>query len=122
MVGDCGTNMAMASRRPRKPRPPLDPAKLDELALAYVGRFATSRAKLVTYLRRKVRERGWSSDVEPDLDALARRLVELGYVDDRAFAVSKSRSLTSRGHARRGVHTRERGEPRPDGQEGEQRV
>ena len=103
MVGDCGTNMAMADRRPRKPRPPLDAAKLDELALHYVGRFATSRAKLVTYLRRKVRERGWSSDVEPDLDALARRLVELGYVDDRAFAVSKSRSLTSRGYGERRV-------------------
>ena len=103
MVGDCGTNMAMVDRRPRKPRPPLDAAKLGELALHYVGRFATSRAKLITYLRRKLRERGWSSDVAPDLDALAGRLVELGYVDDRAFAVSKSRSLTSRGYGERRV-------------------
>lgn len=103
MVGDCGTNMAMADRRPRKPRPPLDAAKLDELALHYVGRFATSRAKLITYLRRKLRERGWSSEVEPDLDALAGRLVDLGYIDDRAFAVSKSRSLTSRGYGERRV-------------------
>ena len=103
MVGDCGTNMAMAAHRPRKPRPPLDAAKLDELALTYVGRFATSRAKLISYLRRKLRERGWSSDVEPDLEGLAGRLVRLGYVDDRAFAMSKARSLTSRGYGERRV-------------------
>jgi regulatory protein len=39
--------MAMAARQPRKPRP-RSAAKLDELALAYVGRFATSRAKLAS--------------------------------------------------------------------------
>ena len=103
MVGDCGTNMAMTDRRPRKPRPPLDAAKLDELALSYVGRFATSRARLVTYLKRKLRERGWDGSGEPDLDNLSGRLVRLGYVDDRAFAVSKARSLTSRGYGERRV-------------------
>ena len=36
---------------------PLDAARLDELALAYVARFATSRAKLLRYLARKVRDR-----------------------------------------------------------------
>ena len=103
MVGDCGTNMAMTDRRPRKPRPPLNAAKLDELALSYVGRFATSRARLVTYLKRKLRERGWDGSGEPDLDSLSGRLVRLGYVDDRAFAVSKARSLTSRGYGERRV-------------------
>ena len=91
MVGDCGTNMAMGARNPRKPRPPLDAAKLDELALSYVGRFATSRAKLINYVKRKLRERGWDGDGEPPLDALADRLVQLGYVDDRAYALSKAR-------------------------------
>ena len=103
MVGDCGTNMAMASRRPRKPRPPLTAAKLEELALHYVGRFATSRAKLISYLKRKLRERGWEGAGEPDLDCLAAKLVGLGYVDDRAYAVSKARSLTSRGYGERRV-------------------
>ena len=40
MVGDCGTNMAMAMQQKRRPRPPLNAAKLEEMALNYVGRFA----------------------------------------------------------------------------------
>lgn len=95
--------MAMAARHPRKPRPPLTAAKLDELALHYVGRFATSRAKLLSYLKRKLRERGWEGDAEPDPEGLAGKLVLLGYVDDRAFALSKARSLTSRGYGERRV-------------------
>ena len=95
--------MAMAARRPRKPRPRLNAAKLDELALHYVGRFATSRSKLLFYLRRKVRERGWDGEAEPDFEELAGKLVRLGYVDDRAYAVLKARSLTSRGYGERRV-------------------
>jgi regulatory protein len=95
--------MAMNASNPRRPRPPLNSAKLDELALSYVGRFATSRAKLITYLRRKLRERGWGDDGEPALDRLADRLVRLGYVDDRAYALSKARSLTGRGYGERRV-------------------
>lgn len=95
--------MAMAVSRPRRPRPPLDPAKLEELALGYVGRFATSRAKLISYLKRKLRERGWDTDKEPDLEDLADRLVRLGYIDDEAFAMAKARSLTARGYGERRV-------------------
>ena len=68
------------------------------MALFYVGRFATSRAKLISYLRRKVRERGWDGAGEPDVAAVAERLVQLGYVDDAAFALSKARTLTTRGY------------------------
>lgn len=103
MVGDCGTNMAMPAPRSRKHRPPLTQAELEEMALAYVGRFATSRSKLVSYLARKVRERGWEGDLAPDLTALAEKLAGLGYVDDRAFALSKARSLTARGYGERRV-------------------
>jgi regulatory protein len=92
--------MAMAGRQPRKP---IDPARLDELALSYVSRFATSRAKLKTYLARKLRERGWAGDGEPPVDALADRLTRLGYVDDRAYALAKARTLTSRGYGGRRV-------------------
>jgi len=94
--------MAMAARQPRNPRP-LNPAKLDEMALRYVGRFATSRAKLSSYLKRKLRERGWDGTDDPAPDALAERLAGLGYVDDRAFALAKARSLTSRGYGERRV-------------------
>ena len=71
------------------------------MALRYVGRYATTRAKLRTYLTRKLRERGWDGAGEPDLEALAGRLAELGYVDDAAYAMSKAQALTARGFGRR---------------------
>lgn len=88
----------MPHQKARKPRPPLDARRLDEMALSYVGRFATSRAKLLAYLTRKIRERGWDGRDEPDAAAVAERLVRLGYVDDAAFALSKARTLTARGY------------------------
>ena len=90
------------SRRPaRRSPPPLDSSRLQELALRYVSKYATTRAKLREYLTRKLRERGWDGERQPDLEALANRFAELGYVDDAAFALSKSRSLTARGYGRR---------------------
>jgi regulatory protein len=91
----------MTPSRSIRPRPALDAKRLDELALRYVGRFATSRAKLVAYLTRKVRERGWSEAREPDLEALATRFCELGYVDDAAYALAKSQALSNRGYGKR---------------------
>jgi regulatory protein len=91
-----------AGKRAREPRP-LDAARLDELALTYVARFATTAAKLERYLRRKLRERGWDGEREPDLAALAGRYVELGYVDDAAYARAKSGSLLRRGYGPRRV-------------------
>ena len=87
----------------RRPLPPLDESKLNELALRYVGRFATTRAKLRNYLSRKVRERGWDGAREPDFAAIAERFAEQGYVDDSSFALSKSQSLTVRGYGKRRV-------------------
>lgn len=81
--------------------PSLDETKLNELALRYVERFATTRAKLRRYLARKVRERGWNEDREPDLTAIAERFAKQGYVDDAGYALSKSRSLSNRGYGKR---------------------
>ena len=89
-------------RRRRSPKP-LDSARLEELALAYVARFSTTAAKLERYLRRKLRERGWEGEGEPRLAALVERYVELGYVDDEAFARSRSGSLLRRGYGERRV-------------------
>jgi regulatory protein len=91
----------MAPSRSIRPRPALDAKRLEELGLRYVGRYATSRAKLVAYLARKVRERGWSELREPDLEALATRFCELGYVDDAAYALAKSQALSNRGYGKR---------------------
>lgn len=88
---------------PRKPRPPLDEDKLNELMLAYVARFATSRAKLATYLTRKIRERGWAGGGEPPVEAMIAKAARVGFVDDAAFALSRARSLTARGYGERRV-------------------
>lgn len=93
----------MARRYAKRPRPPLDRDRLNELALTYVGRFATTRAKLVSYLARKLRERGWAAEQPPDLEALVERFADLGYVDDAAYALSKTRALTARGYGARRV-------------------
>lgn len=93
----------MSRSGPRKPRPPLDADKLNELALAYVARFATSRARLAAYLMRKVRERGWAGAGEPPIEALVAKAAAAGFVDDAAFALSKARSLTSRGYGEQRV-------------------
>jgi regulatory protein len=88
----------MDARNGRKARPPLDQDTLERFALRYVERFATTRAKLATYLTRKLRERGWTGEREADVEAVVERLAGLGYVDDAAFALSKSRSLSARGY------------------------
>ncbi len=89
--------------RERRRSRPLDAGKLEELALAYVARFATSAAKLERYLVRKLRERGWDGEREPDLGALVARYVSLGYVDDAAYARAKGGSLLRRGYGPRRV-------------------
>jgi regulatory protein len=91
----------MARFRSARPPVPIDAKRLEELALRYVGRYATSRAKLRSYLSRKLRERGWNGEREPDLEGLAMRFSELGYVDDAAYALAKSQALIGRGYGRR---------------------
>ena len=86
--------------RERAPPRPLNAARLDEMAIRYVSRFATTRAKLRDYLRRKLRERGWEAEGEPPIDTLIERVVGLGYVDDAAFARAKGGALTARGLGR----------------------
>jgi len=78
---------------------------LEGLALAYVGRFATSRAKLIAYLGRKLRERGWASDSggEASAEAIADRLIALRYVDDEAYAAMKTSAMQRRGLGNRRI-------------------
>lgn len=94
--GGCRRGSARTAR-------PLDAARLRELALAYVARFATSQARLEAYLARKLRERGWDDPAAPDVAGIAQAMVDAGYVDDRAFAAAKSGSLLRRGYGQRRV-------------------
>lgn len=84
----------------RKPAPkPLDSARMEEMALAYVAKFATSAGRLGDYLKRKLRERGWAGEdpAEARIEAIIARFVDLGYIQDEAYARMKAGSLLRRG-------------------------
>ena len=100
---DCGTNKAVTRVRNRNVKPPFDAETLEQAALSYAGRYATTRAKLAAYLRRKLRERGWSGAGTPPVEALVERMASLSYVDDRAFASARAAALTRRGYGARRV-------------------
>ena len=87
----------------KRPPPPLDEDALRDLALRHVARFATSRGKLLAYLNRKLRERGWSGERPADPQALVERFADLDYIDDAGYAVMKSASLARRGYGARRV-------------------
>lgn len=92
-----------SGRKAKRKPPPLNDAKLAELGLYYVARFSTSSAKFASYLRRKIYERGWEGEHPADVDAMAARYVELGYINDEQFAESRSGSLQRRGYGARRI-------------------
>src|SRR5690349_24321731 len=101
--------MAMSHDRGRTVKPPLDAQGLEQTALFYAGRYATTRAKLAAYLGRKLKERGWSGEGAPPVERLVDRFAQLGYVDDRAFASARSAALLRRGYGPRRVREALRG-------------
>jgi regulatory protein len=58
---------------------------------------------LEAYLLRKLRDRGWEEEGEPPVAALLDRFEAAGYVDDAAFARTRSDSLLRRGYGPRRV-------------------
>ncbi|RYD53763.1 MAG: RecX family transcriptional regulator [Sphingomonadales bacterium] len=90
-------------RRTKRPLEPLKASDLEWFALRYVERYATTRGRLGDYLRRKIRERGWGGEADPDVAALAQRMADLGYIDDRAFAESRAGAMGRRGLGARRV-------------------
>jgi regulatory protein len=94
--------------RRKRAKPPLDETGLRELALSYAARFASTGARLEAYLARKLQERGVAVDAEGrtaeiDIPGLVARLIELGYVDDAAYARMRARDLAARGYGARRV-------------------
>ncbi|WP_347341139.1 RecX family transcriptional regulator [Sphingomonas sp. TREG-RG-20F-R18-01] len=75
---------------------------MERLALRYVERFSTTRARLVTYLVRKIRERGWEGALR-DPAEIAEKFAELGYIDDRAFGEARAAAMGRRGLGERRV-------------------
>lgn len=87
-----------SGRGPKASPKALDAAALNALAIAYLGKYATTRHKLRTYLARKVSERGWEGEDTAPLDAVVERCAELGYVDDALFAEARGAALMRRGY------------------------
>ena len=78
-------------RAAKKPAPPLNDERLRQLALHYVGKYATTQAKLGTYLNRKVRERGWDGERGADIAMLVEKFAALVYINDAQFSEARSR-------------------------------
>ena len=87
----------------RRRRRPLDQAALEQLALRYVGRYATTRARLRRYRSAKLDERGWPGDAKPEVEPIIERMAASGYVDDAAFAAARAASLQRRGYGGRRI-------------------
>jgi regulatory protein len=99
------------TKRPaRTRRPPKKPtaARLENIALHHLGRFAATRAELTRVLKRRV-ERAIRADLIGREEAL--KLVETavakatsaGYLDDKAIARAKAGSMRQSGRSKRAI-------------------
>jgi len=82
---------------------PLNKDRLQELALRYVSRYATTRYKLRRYLQRKLNERGWDDERPAETHDLIERFVEHGYIDDALYAKNKAAALGRRGYGQKRI-------------------
>jgi regulatory protein len=101
----------------QSPRPPPDEASLREAALNYLARYSTTEVGLRRVLLRRVdlwaRQAG-GEDGANERAAAARasvprivaRLVELGLLNDAAFAENRARGLALSGRSRRAITAR----------------
>ena len=90
----------------RRPPSKITASYLENAALHYLERFASSRANLRRVLMRKVERSLAHHGGEPAeaallVDAVIARLAGLGYLDDGSYAETKARALHRRGGSRR---------------------
>jgi regulatory protein len=99
------------------PRPPPDGASLREAALNYLARYATTEAGLRRVLLRRIdtwaRQATGRDDVseraaaaKASIAGIVARMVELGLLNDAAFAESRARGLALSGRSRRAITAR----------------
>jgi len=87
---------------------PLTATSLENAAVFYLGRFASSSGNLRRVLMRKVaRSTRANPDTDVDaeagakmVDAIIARFVQKGFIDDRAYADQAAASLARRGNSR----------------------
>ena len=92
--------------------------RLENKALHYLGRYASSEANLRQILKRFAMKKCQSADslkadtddpaaftqiLESEINALISRYRALGYVDDRGFALGRARAMRARGLSTRRI-------------------
>ena len=82
---------------------PLTAQQIENAAIYYLGRFASSSANLRRILLRKVARAGGESEGAALVEALIARYLASGLLDDRAYAVQTAASLARRGTSRYGI-------------------
>ena len=99
------------------PRPPPTEASLREAALTYLARFSTSEAGLRQVLHRRIdnwaRQAAGLDDLteraaaaKAAVPGIIRRMVELGLLNDAAFAENRARGLALGGRSKRAIAAR----------------
>ena len=90
-------------------------SRLENKALHYLGRYASSEANLRQILKRFAMRKCQPTDTDDDdtdafrqiletaIDALITRYRALGYVDDRGFALGRARAMRARGASTRRI-------------------
>ena len=102
---------------PETQRPPPDEASLREAALNYLARYATTESGLRRVLHRRIdlwtRQSAGRDDVseraaaaKATVPGIVARMVELGLLNDAAFAETRARGLALSGRSRRGIAAR----------------
>ncbi len=95
--------LPMSGPKGTRPARPITPRRLENMALAYLQRFSSSRENLRRVLLRRVRvaiARGWDGDAAAAAvwaEAVVERMTGLGYLDDAAYAGARARTLHRRG-------------------------
>jgi regulatory protein len=76
---------------------------LERLATRYVARYATTRVKLITYLKRKAQQRGYEGDTSTIIESIVDKMERLKWLDDTQYAQSKIQSLARKGYGVRRI-------------------
>jgi regulatory protein len=97
-----------APRKPRKLPRRMTAERLDNIALHYLSRYASSSGNLRRVLTRRVARAAAVHGDDPAVGAhwveeLIARFVRSGLIDDRAYAAQKAASLQRRGGSRFGI-------------------
>ena len=98
-----------------KPRTPKIPKKvthdrLRNIALYYLGRYASSSANLRQVLHRRVQKSAYHhKDTHMQqasiwIDEIVADMIRMGYVDDKTYAINKAQSLHNRGTSLRTIY------------------